>query len=185
MGSDNRKHYKSIPLYTGSYFKVKIEDFNGIEHIENFSKISGLQLDIESTEKAAPGANVTKVSPGKLNYQKITCIRPLGPADEDRFEEVGDDNVEFSGTNEGNDNAFLYNWLQEVNNFLIAKNHSKEDYRKKVVIFIYCDLSKPPIRKIRVKNAWPESYGISELDANASKVLTEKLVLNHEGWTFV
>jgi phage tail-like protein len=164
---------KNLAFTKGTYFKLKFKDVNDVvENVESFSKVSGLELSIDSEEVTAPGANVTKTVPGKLNYDQITLVRPL-------MRKGSNEDVDYVGNKN-----YLYNWIQNVNNFLVSKEVDDLDYRREVILEIYCNLNEDPIREIIIKNAWPESFGISDLDASSDQVLVETLVLNHEGWTF-
>jgi phage tail-like protein len=120
------------------------------------TQVDGVKIVVDSIElktNTATGQYLRKKLPGKMKSGQLTLTRgAIGPPSAKVFTD----------------------WLTDV----FQGNMSKA--RKTVVITIL-DYMAAPVATFCAKNAWPTSIEYGSFKAGDANVMTEKIVLDHEG----
>lgn len=126
-----------------------------------FSKVSGLTSEVEVIEYREGGDTITnRKFPGQVSFGNVTLERGLG-FDSD-----------------------LVEWLNGVFDPAGGPNQAGAIPRYNVTIAVV-DKAGNIQREFKLKNAFPASREIGDLDASSNEVLIESLELAHEGLTEV
>jgi len=129
--------------------------------IAGISRVSGLRRTTEVIEHREGGdPSTSRKSPGRTEYEAITIER--GVSHDPEFER----------------------WANKVHNFGAAPGEevSLRDFRKDLLLELYNEAGQV-VLAYRIFRAWPSEFeALPELDANASSVAFQRLVLQNEGW---
>jgi phage tail-like protein len=123
------------------------------------TQIDGIKMVVDAIElktNDATGHYLRKKLPGKMKSGQVTITRgAIGPPSATVFTD----------------------WMTEV---LSGAPGAMTKARKNVVITIL-DYSAIPVAHFCAKNAWPSSIEYGSFKAGDASVMTEKIVLDHEG----
>lgn len=140
-------------------FKFRVK-WDG-KHIAGIASVSALVRKtwvVEHREGSDP--SISRRSPGQTAYEPITITR--GRTHDNEFEQ----------------------WANQVWHLGSAPDEevSLKDFRKEVVIELLNEAGQLVMAFV-VHRCWPSEYvALGPLDAHSSNVLSEVLILQHEGW---
>lgn len=143
--------------YRNFKFELEIDGFVRAGAV----KITGLKRTTEKIEYREGGDNETpRKIPGQTTYEDLTISR---------------------GVSEDED---FVKWSQQVYNVdnVDGEQGPNEDFRKDVTIYLK-DKAGRRVKKWKASRSWPCEDGVDDLDASANDILSENLVLCHEGLT--
>jgi phage tail-like protein len=143
-----------VDPYKNFKFRVKWDG----RYVAGVSRISGLRRVTDVVEHREGGdQSASRKSPGLTRFEPITLER--GVTHDAEFE----------------------NWANRVWS-PAGSGVSLADFRKDVVIDLFNEAGQK-VKSYVVHRAWPSVYqALPDLDARASAVAMESLVLEHEGW---
>lgn len=130
-----------------------------------FSKISGLNADVDVVEYREGGDNLsTRKMAGLVKFDPLV------------FEKGMTDNKEMW-------NAFkkIFNIGNANQNLTESSRLDAEGYRGTLLLEIQ-NRKKTTVRTIEVRKAWISRYEIGDLDAQGSNILVERITIQHEGF---
>jgi phage tail-like protein len=166
-------------------FKFQVEIIggaNGTIPPLGFQKISGLKTSTDVVEYREGNQFVHKMKlPGLTNYEPVTMSRGAGPSGVAK--QLLDWRYQVAGYGSG-----------EVNHDGIPISPANgrfenTSFRRRVTINVYdkgiSTDGRSPDKVYDVYMAWPSEISISDLNAEASEVLIESIVLQHEGLDLV
>ncbi|MBC9034679.1 phage tail protein [Sphingomonas sp. JC676] len=129
--------------------------------IAGISRVSGLRRTTEVIEHREGGdPSTSRKSPGRTEYEPITIER--GVSHDPEFER----------------------WANKVHNFgaVPGEEVSLKDFRKDLLLELYNEAGQV-VLAYKIFRAWPSEFeALPDLDANASSVAFQRLVLQNEGW---
>ncbi len=129
--------------------------------VAGVSKVSGLRRTTEVIEHREGGdPSTSRKSPGRSRYEPITLERGIT-----------------------HDNAFE-NWASKVSKLgaALGSEVALADFRKDVILEFYNEAGQLALA-YKIYRCWPSYFeALPDLDANASAVAIERLVLENEGW---
>jgi phage tail-like protein len=146
-----------VDPYKNFKFRVKWEG----RYVAGVSYVSPLRRTTEVIAyRIGSEPSITRKAPGRTSFDSITLKR--GVTHDTEFEE----------------------WANKV--WLIGAGLGSEvslaDFRKDIVIELLNEAGQV-VKAYLVYRCWPSEYqALPELDANATEVAIEMLVLEHEGW---
>lgn len=165
-------------------FKFQLEIIGGAngEIKLGFQKVSGLKTSTDVVEYREGNMAIHKMKlPGLTNYEPITLTRGAGPSGV--ASQLSDWRYQVAGYSSG-----------EVNHDGIPVSPANQradlsNFRRRVTINVFdkgiSTDGRSPDRVFDVYMAWPSEISISDLNAEASEVLIESMVLQHEGLDLV
>ena len=135
--------------------------YNGTEYekLGSFTKVSGLELEINTNDFRVGDSSRTYKIPGFTNYPAITLEKGV------------------------DDKRALSIWFNEVNGTAGNPCGEFDGFEKDLYIFAYgrdCTIS----RIIHVYGAWPSKYTVEDLDASSEDPWVENVELQHSGWEY-
>ena len=143
--------------YKNFKFRVKWDG----KYVAGISKCSALKRTTEVVEHREGGDPSTgRKSPGRSKFEAITLER--GVTHDVEFEQ----------------------WANKVWNFGAGPGSevSLKDFRKNIVLELYNEAGQP-VLAYKIYRCWVSEYqALPDLDANASAVAIQHLVLQNEGW---
>ncbi len=143
--------------YKNFNFRVKWDG----QYIAAIFRVSGLVRTTEAIENRAGGdPGTSHTSTGLTQFQPITLERGL--TDDPAFE----------------------NWANLVWKYgaALGAEMSLNEFRKDIYLELYNEAGQL-VRAYKVYRCWPAEYqAMSQLDANLTATLIERLVLQNEGW---
>jgi phage tail-like protein len=143
--------------YKNFKFRVKWDG----KYVAGVSKISGLKRTTEVVEHREGGdPSTSRKSPGQTAFDAITLER--GVTEDHAFED----------------------WANQVWKLgaALGSESALNEFRKDVYIEFYNEAGQL-VQAFKVYRCWPSSYqALPGLDANATAVAIEQIVLENEGW---
>jgi phage tail-like protein len=134
-------------------FLVEIDDGDGVK--ARFTEVAGLKGDVEEFEIKEGGLNDrTHKLRGRIIWGPVTLKKGMG------------------------DEQFFWDWWQQV-----VDGGSMQDIQRNVSIILQDRDGSTTVRKWDLEKAWPKSWESTALNAGASEIAIETLVLNHAGIT--
>lgn len=137
----------------------ELDAANTYQKLGSFTRIGGLELEINTNDfRVGDSYNTYKV-PGFTNYPVITL-------------EKGVDS-----------NKAISEWFAQVNGTAGSPCGSVTGYEKEIFIFAYgrdCTIS----RIIHVYGSWPSKYTVEDLDASSEDPWIESVEIQHSGWEY-
>lgn len=125
-----------------------------------FQRVTGLKMDVDVVEYREGGdpLTVTK-APGLAKFEPITLERGMS------------------------EDIDMWNWAIKVFS-TSGDNSNSPSYKANMTIKLQ-DRNGTIVKQWNVPNSWVSGYETDDLDATASNVLIERLVVQHEGFSKV
>ncbi|HEV2136772.1 MAG TPA: phage tail protein [Terracidiphilus sp.] len=143
--------------YKNFKFRVKLDG----KYVAGVSKISGLKRTTEVVKHREGGdPSTSRKSPGQTEFDAITLER--GVTEDHAFED----------------------WANQVWKLgaALGSESALNEFRKDIYIEFYNEAGQL-VQAFKVYRCWPSSYqALPDLDANATAVAIEQMVLENEGW---
>jgi len=148
-----------------------------------FQKVSGLKESSDVVDYREGNMMVHKRKlPGLTNYEPITLTRGAAPGT--TASELFNWRALTARYNDGEDAA---SGLSSLGDGVPAPVTGVGGFRRivKIEVFDKGDPNDNAVRAWQVQKAWPSELSVSDLNAEASEVLIDTLVLQHEGLKIV
>lgn len=133
-----------------------------------FNKVSGFKADVDVIEYREGGDNIS--------VRKMAGLTKFDPL---TFEKGMTNDLQ------------MWNAFKKIFNIDVASatgsaasSSDADSYRGTLLVEIQ-NRKKTSIKTLEVRNAWISSFEVTDLDAQGSSVVMERMVIQNEGWQFV